>query len=84
MVCTLGLVEVPAGRALRKSSGPDWHAGGAESSTTPASPPQLAYQDQAKSESGSLGGQNLPQNVCTGRGMHASRITIPEWFFDHP
>jgi creatinine amidohydrolase len=65
-------VETPPGGPPRKSSGPDMHAGEAETSAMLISRPDLVHQDQAKSQSGAdLGRQKLPDNVYTGIWWYA-------------
>ena len=68
----LGLVDVPSGGPQRKTTGPDWHAGEVETSTTLISHPDLVHLDRAKSESGAdLGRVKLPENVYTGIWWYA-------------
>jgi len=68
----LGLVDVPVGGPQRKTTGPDWHAGEVETSTTLVSHPELVHLDRAKSESGAdLGRLKLPDNVYTGIWWYA-------------
>ena len=68
----LGLVETPPGGPQRKTTGPDWHAGEVETSTTLVSHPDLVHLDRAKSESGAdLGRVKLPENVYTGIWWYA-------------
>ena len=63
----------PAGWPPPRALVNDWHAGEAETSSLLASHPQLAHQDQAKSESGSeLGGQKPFQNV------HRNLAVLPD------
>ena len=72
VVYVLGLVETPSGGPPRKSSGIDWHAGEAETSTTLVSHPDLVHLDRAKNESGAdLGRVKLPENVYTGIWWYA-------------
>src|ERR1700682_5521786 len=67
VVYVLGSVETPPGGPKAKSTGPDWHAGEAETSSMLIARPELVHQDQARSESGAdLGRQKLPENVYTG------------------
>lgn len=68
----LGLVDPPSGGPQRKTTGPDWHAGEVETSTTLISHPDLVHLDRAKSESGAdLGRVKLPENVYTGIWWYA-------------
>ena len=61
VVYVLGLVETPPGGPPRKSTGPDWHAGEAETSAMLIAHPELVHQDRARSESGAdLGRLQLP------------------------
>jgi creatinine amidohydrolase len=72
VVYVLGLVEPPAGGPPRKTTGPDWHAGEVETSTTLISHPDLVHLDRAKSESGAdLGRVKLPDNLYTGIWWYA-------------
>ena len=65
-------VETPPGGPKAKSTGPDWHAGEAETSAMLIAHPELVHQDRAKSESGAdLGRQKLPENVYTGIWWYA-------------
>ena len=67
VVYVLVRVELPPGGPVRKSTGPDMHAGELETSTLLISHPELAHLDRAKSESGSdLARQKLPENLYTG------------------
>ena len=67
VVYVLGSVEPPPGGPKAKSTGPDWHAGEAETSAMLIAHPELVHQDRARSESGGdLGRQKLPENVYTG------------------
>ncbi len=52
VVYVLERVETPPGGPKAKSTGPDWHAGEAETSTMLVAHPELVHQDRAKSESG--------------------------------
>ncbi len=72
VVYVLGLVETPPGGPPRKSTGPDWHAGEAETSAMLIARPELVHQDRAKSESGAdLGRLQLPDNVYTAIWWYA-------------
>jgi creatinine amidohydrolase len=72
VVYVLGLAEPPAGGPPRRSTGPDWHAGEVETSTTMVSHPELVHLDRARSESGAdLGRQKLPDNLYTGIWWYA-------------
>jgi len=65
-------VEPPPGGPAAKSTGPDWHAGEAETSTMLIAHPELVHQDRAKSESGAdLGRQKLPDDLYTGIWWYA-------------
>src|SRR6476660_8390655 len=67
VVYVLVRVEPPPGGPAAKSTGPDWHAGEAETSTMLIAHPELVHQDRAKSESGAdLGRQKLPDDLYTG------------------
>jgi creatinine amidohydrolase len=68
----LGLMETPPGGPKAKSTGLDWHAGEAETSTMLIAHPELVHQDRAKSESGAdLGRQELLAGVYTGIWWYA-------------
>jgi creatinine amidohydrolase len=72
VVYVLGLAEPPAGGPPRRSTGPDWHAGEVETSTTMVSHPELVHLDRARSESGAdLGRQKLPADLYTGIWWYA-------------
>ena len=72
VVYVLAGVETPPGGPKARSTGPDWHAGEAETSTMLIAHPELVHQDRAKSESGAdLGRQRLPENVYTGIWWYA-------------
>jgi creatinine amidohydrolase len=72
VVYVLERVETPPGGPKAKSTGPDWHAGEAETSTLLVAHPELVHQDRARSESGAdLGRQKLPENVYTGIWWYA-------------
>ena len=72
VVYVLVRVESPPGGPKAKSSGPDMHAGEAETSAMLIAHPELVHQDRAKSESGAdLGRQELPENVYTGIWWYA-------------
>ena len=72
VVYVLGRVETPPGGPALKSTGPDWHAGEAETATMLIAHPELVHQDRARSESGAdLGRQKLPENVYTGIWWYA-------------
>jgi creatinine amidohydrolase len=60
------------GGPLKKSIGPDLHAGENETSNSMISRPDLVHQDRASSESGAdLSRLNLPENVYTGIWWYA-------------
>lgn len=60
------------GGPLKKSTGPDLHAGENETSNSMISRPDLVHQDRASSESGAdLSRLNLPENVYTGIWWYA-------------
>jgi creatinine amidohydrolase len=72
VVYVLVRVETPPGGPAAKSTGPDWHAGEAETSTMLIAHPELVHQDRAKSESGAdLGRQKLPDDLYTGIWWYA-------------
>jgi creatinine amidohydrolase len=72
VVYVLALVETPPGGPQARSTGPDWHAGEAETSAMLIAHPELVHQDRAKNESGAdLGRQKLPANVYTGIWWYA-------------
>jgi creatinine amidohydrolase len=72
VVYVLGRVETPPGGPKAKSTGPDMHAGEAETSAMLIAHPELVHPDRAKSESGAdRGRQQLPQNVYTGIWWYA-------------
>lgn len=72
VVYVLGRAETPPGGPKAKSTGPDWHAGEAETSTMLIAHPELVHQDRARSESGAdLGRQNLPESLYTGIWWYA-------------
>ncbi len=72
VVYVIAGVETPPGGPPVKSTGPDWHAGEAETAAMLISRPDLVHQDRAKSESGAdLGRQKLPDNVYTGIWWYA-------------
>jgi creatinine amidohydrolase len=72
VVYVLVRVETPPGGPKAKSTGPDMHAGEAETSSMLIAHPELVHQDRAKSESGGdLGRQKLPENVFTGIWWYA-------------
>jgi len=65
-------VETPPGGPKAKSTGPDWHAGEAETSAMLIAHPELVHQDRAKTESGAdRGRQKLPENLYTGIWWYA-------------
>jgi creatinine amidohydrolase len=72
VVYVLPGLETPPGGPKAKSTGPDMHAGEAETSSMLIAHPELVHQDRAKSESGAdLGRQKLPENVYTGIWWYA-------------
>src|SRR5690349_22288866 len=72
VVYILVRVETPPGGPAAKSTGPDWHAGEAETSTMLIAHPELVHQDRARSESGAdLGRQKLPDDLYTGIWWYA-------------
>ena len=72
VVYVLGLVDPPTGGPPRKTTGPDWHAGEVETSTTLISHPELVHLDRAKSESGADQARvKLPDNLYTGIWWYA-------------
>jgi creatinine amidohydrolase len=72
VVYVLGRVETPPGGPNAKSTGPDMHAGEAETSAMLIAHPELVHQDRARKESGGdLGRQKLPENVYTGIWWYA-------------
>jgi creatinine amidohydrolase len=72
VVYVLAGVETPPGGPKAKSTGPDWHAGEAETSAMLIAHPELVHQDRAKTESGAdRGRQKLPANLYTGIWWYA-------------
>jgi len=72
VVYVLAGVETPPGGPKAKSTGPDWHAGEAETSAMLIAHPELVHQDRAKTESGAdRGRQKLPENLYTGIWWYA-------------
>ncbi len=72
VVYVLGLVETPPGGPKARSTGPDWHAGEAETSSMLIARPDLVHLDRARSESGADQGRvKLPDNVYTGIWWYA-------------
>ena len=72
VVYVLAGVETPPGGPKAKSTGPDWHAGEAETSSMLIAHPEMVHQDRAKSESGAdRGRQKLPENLYTGIWWYA-------------
>ncbi|MBZ5649296.1 MAG: creatininase family protein [Acidobacteriia bacterium] len=72
VVYVLVRVETPSGGPAAKSTGPDWHAGEAETSSMLIAHPELVHQDRARSESGAdLGRQKLPDDLYTGIWWYA-------------
>ena len=72
VVYVLAGVETPPGGPKLRSTGPDWHAGEAETSSMLIAHPELVHQDRAKNESGGdLGRQKLPENLYTGIWWYA-------------
>jgi creatinine amidohydrolase len=72
VVYVLAGVETPPGGPKAKSTGPDWHAGEAETSSMLIAHPELVHQDRAKTESGAdRGRQKLPENLYTGIWWYA-------------
>jgi creatinine amidohydrolase len=72
VVYVLGLMETPPGGPKAKSTGLDWHAGEAETSTMLIAHPELVHQDRARSESGAdVGRLKLPATVYTGIWWYA-------------
>jgi creatinine amidohydrolase len=72
VVYVLAGVETPPGGPKARSTGPDWHAGEAETSSMLIAHPELVHQDRAKRESGAdLGRQRLPENVYTAIWWYA-------------
>jgi creatinine amidohydrolase len=72
VVYVLGLIEPPAGGPPKQASGPDWHAGEGETSTTLVSHPELVHLERARAESGAdMGRVKLPENVYTAIWWYA-------------
>ncbi len=72
VVYVLAGVETPPGGPKAKSTGPDWHAGEAETSAMLIAHPELVHPDRAKTESGAdRGRQKLPENLYTGIWWYA-------------
>jgi creatinine amidohydrolase len=72
VVYVLVRVETPPGGPAGKSTGPDWHAGEAETSNMLIAHPELVHKDRARNESGAdLGRQKLPDDLYTGIWWYA-------------
>ena len=81
VVYVLGLVETPPGGPKARSTGPDWHAGEAETSSMLIARPDLVHQDRAQKR---VRGRSRPASSYRttstpgSGGTPASPTTIPE------